>query len=124
MCSLSGQEWTRAALTPTQKRSSVVALSIAIVVITPPARSHGSFDLESVVDHLQRINHDWIVGTAHSIAHQFEEAGIHHIARLEVDFFARSTVVDADRFLVAALLRIGVAALRRSNAHVMPRDPG
>src|SRR5580658_134509 len=113
MCSLPGQEWRRTALSPAQERSSIVALPIAVMVVASPARAHRSLHLECVVDHFERINHDRIVGTAHSVAHQLEEAGIHHIARLEVNSFSGSAVVDADCFVVTALLCIRISALWR-----------
>ena len=121
---LSCQERPGTTLSPPQVRASVVPLSIAVMVIASPARPHRSFHLQNVIYYLQRIHHERIVGTPHTIPDQFQKACVDHVARFEIDPLSRSPVVDLDYFFSTVFARIGVSARGRTNAHVMPLHAG
>ncbi len=81
----SGEQRPRPALAPAQERTAIVALSVAIVVVASPAGPDWSFHLQHVIDHLHRIDDERIVGTAHAVADQFQEAAIDHVTRFEIN---------------------------------------
>ena len=93
---LTRQERPGTALTPAQKRSAVVPLSVAVVVVSSPAGTHGSFHLEGVIDDFQRIDNHRIVRSPDPVPHQLQKACIHYITRFEVGLSPGTAVVDAD----------------------------
>ena len=66
------------------------------MVVAAPAGAVGRLDLEDVVDDLQRVDDERIVGAADAVAHEFEEAGVDDLARLEVVLLAGGAVGDVD----------------------------
>ena len=87
---LAYQQRPRAALAPTQKGPAVAALSITVMVVAQPAGTFRRFHLQNVIDHLQRVHDQGIVGRAHPVADQFQKAGIDDLACFEISLLARA----------------------------------
>src|SRR5258705_11329214 len=59
--------------------TTVFSLSIAIIVVTTPARSKWRFHFQYVVDHLQRIFDQRIACWPNAVANQFKEACVNNL---------------------------------------------
>src|SRR5882757_6325351 len=120
--SLAGQDRTRAPLTRSIVGIPIFLLAVAVVVVTPPRVPERRFDLQTMIDYLQRIDDQRIVSAPNAVPHQFEKACVDYLARLEVRLLARLAIVDMNpargkRWIVKRL-----SLRRRTNPHVVVFD--
>ena len=91
-----GEQGPCAALAPAFVGSAVLLLAVAVVVVAAPAGSEGSVDLEDVVDDLEGVDDEGVVGAADAVADEFEEAAVDDLAGFEVILFAGAAIGDVD----------------------------
>ena len=111
-------------LSPSLKRPAVGTLPVAVPVVPVPARPLRQIRLQHRIHHLQRIDHQRIIGAAYSIPHQLKKTRIDDLARFKFGARARRPVVDVDDLVPQLFAGIGFALLRRPDAHVVPLDLG
>src|SRR5260370_29616373 len=75
-----------------------------------------------MIDHLQRIDDQRIVGAANAIPHQLQKTRVDHLARLKVSPLSRLAIVDMDpsRWQCWVVKRLALA--RRTYPHVVIPD--
>src|SRR5262245_37590184 len=76
---LGGEKRPRPASPPIDERRAVIALTVAVMVIAPPARPMRSLHLQYRIHDLDRVLHDGVVRAPYSITNQLEKARIHNV---------------------------------------------
>ena len=99
MAALASEQRPRAADAPSDEGAAVVALAVAVVVVTTPAGTGGKIGLEDGVDHAQRILDQRIAALADAVADQFKETAIDDLARREVALRTGRAVANTARML-------------------------
>ncbi len=117
MAAFACQNRPGAAFTRSIECAAVGLLSIAVVVVAPPARSLWQIALQLLIDHHQRIDHQRVIRRTHSQPDKLEKIAADDIAG---EMFA-AAVGNFDNSVVRIGRRFGLLRIGRSDAHVMPR---
>ena len=121
---LATQQGPAAALAVAEVRAAVFLLPVTVVVIASPGRAEGRCVLEAMIDDLERVDDERVVGTAHAVADKLEEALVDDLARIEVGDLVWAAVGDADEAWLDVGVVEGLALCWRPNAHVVALDAG
>ncbi len=92
------------------------------MVVTPPAVAVGRFYLEDRIDDLERVDDEWVVGTANTVADELEETTVDDLARFKVVLLVRSAVGDVDHAGRDVVVVEGLSLSRWTDAHVVVRN--
>jgi len=115
-----GQERPGAARAPAIETRSIVALAVAVVVIAVPARAEGRVSFQHGIDDFQRVHDDGIVRSTDSVAHQFQESGVHDLFGGKGVLRFRRTVRQDQGPCIGILVRAAIGNTHRVDADVMP----
>ena len=66
------------------------------MVVPAPAIAERRLDLQAMIDYLQRIDDERIVGAANAVPHQLQKTCVDDLARLEIHSLSGLAVVDVD----------------------------
>src|ERR1700710_2504689 len=97
MCPLSCQQRPWASLSPALVGTAVFPLAVTVMVVPSPTGTKGRIHLQHVIDDLQRINDQWIVGPPNSVSHQLQKPAIDHLPRLKDIPLPGSPIGDSER---------------------------
>jgi hypothetical protein len=118
MTAFSRQNWPATSNARSIESTTVIFLSIAIAIVTTPARPLRQVMFEHAVDDFDGIANDWIVRIANPESHQMQEIAADHISR----GVQAAAIGQLNHRCVRIGMRIRRVRIGRIDADVMMRE--
>src|ERR1700693_114399 len=119
MASFSRKQRPAATFSGAHERSAVLALTVAVIVVAPPAGARWRLHLKRGIHHSNGIADHRIVRGPNAIADQFEETRINDFSRRKRAIEALGSVVHRQREPPRIICRQRLAGLKRIESYIM-----
>src|SRR4030095_11813947 len=118
MTAFSRQDWPAAPNARSIESAAVIFLSIAIVIVAPPARALWQIMFEHSINDLGWISNDRIVRVANTESHQMQEIPADHISRC----MQTAAICQLNHGCIRIGMRIRRVSVCRIDADVVTRE--
>src|ERR1051325_9897891 len=81
MAAFARQNWPAPAPSSAVVRAAIIFLTVAVVIVTAPARALRKVVFDNAIDHLDRVTHEGIVRWSNAKTDQMKEIAAHDISR-------------------------------------------